>query len=240
MIFSIGIGYDRFLEGFCDMHLIKDDTVSIAKLEEIIEFCNDTLLFPGAFDATDTMRALADIIGPGNTVELDLNLQHYGTKRFGEGAKDPVLAFTRWDSKWPENTMKYNTASHPMELWAFLFDPLGLQFSIGIAKKNHSGIHTIWNVNIPFDTVDQLDYPKMIQLLETEFQFGANGVNIWEIIPKLHSITGGIVRRDPHGSSEFEKDMAHIDLVFLRQRGEDRCGITYHGDVEELKQFLTA
>ena len=228
MVFTIGIGYDHFQEGFCDIH--HATTVTPAHLEAIIEICNRTILFPGTFDTTDTLCAIADVLGPGNTVELDLNLQHYGTSYFGKGARDPILSFTRWDAEWPKNTLQYNKSTHPIELWAFLFDPLGIHFTIGIAKKNHYNVCPIVHVNLPFDCVEQLDQ-KMIELLQTEFLSGAN---VHEIIEKLQQMTGATIRRNPE--YDGRKDMNHVELVFLRGTNEQR----YDGDMKALKEFLTA
>jgi len=236
MSFSIGIRYDPYDEGFCDIHLNQDKQLSAAQLEEIIQICNDTILIPGTFHTMNTLCAIADVIGLGNMVELDLNLQHYtGAADFGKGAVHPTLIFCRPDIQWPESIFEYNSATTPLALWRFLFEPFGLRFHIGIVNKKNGARESLCDVNLPFDKVEQLDCLKMIQLLEDELQYGADGMNPYKIMEKLQPIIGGFVMRNDR-DSDFGNNMKHIDLVFIRNKKE----MIYSGDTKVLKEFLTA
>ena len=120
MSFSLGITYEQFSEGFCDILLLKDLTVE--QLQDIIAIAEPILLSDKRTGSClDTLMSIADIVGPGNTVELDLNLQHYGMKQFGEGAVDSSLHFIRHDRVWPNNGFTYRDKDDMKTLHSFLF-----------------------------------------------------------------------------------------------------------------------
>ena len=120
MSFSLGITYEQFSEGFCDILLLKDKDLTMEQLQDIIAIAEPILLSDKKTGSClDTLMSIADVIRAGNTVELDLNLQHYGMRQFGQGAVDPSLHFIRHDRVWPDNGFTYRGDVHALH--SFLF-----------------------------------------------------------------------------------------------------------------------
>lgn len=120
MSFSLGITYNQLSEGFCDILLLKDKDITVQQLQDILSIAEPILLSDKRTGSClDTLMSIADVIRAGNTVELDLNLQHYGMRQFGEGAVDLSLHFIRHDRIWPKNGFTYQ--GDVQALHTFLF-----------------------------------------------------------------------------------------------------------------------
>jgi len=245
MIFSIGIRHTRtrLLEGLCDIHLHRrHEGLTPDQLQEIITICNQRVLstLPGTTELIDTLRAIADVIRPGSTVELDLNVQHYGTKTFGSDVTEATLYFCRHDKPWPENGFDYapEEGVNTYMLRDFLFGDAPYSFTIGMINKKWGA--DVCDVIIPRDTIQQLDCWKMIELLEDELvQYGPEEVDIDTLMEYLQKITGGTVTREPLGDDEFGWGMGDkIGLLFIRGTGPTYRELEYTGNITALKEFL--
>lgn len=124
-MFAIGIRDNQtgLQEGLCDIHF---ESISVEQLQSIEDICEEQVITPirngHKMEIIDTLRAIADVIvKEKGSIEVDMNLQHYGINKFAKGVTDATLLFIRCDKLWPENIYEMGEGKNAMEAHAFLF-----------------------------------------------------------------------------------------------------------------------
>jgi hypothetical protein len=127
-MFAIGIRDNQtgLQEGLCD---IRFESISVAQLQTIADICEEHVIKPirngHKIEIIDTLRTIADVIvKEKGSIDVDLNLQHHGTKTFAKGVTDAALLFIRCDKSWPENIYEIGEGKNAMEAHEFLFNAL--------------------------------------------------------------------------------------------------------------------
>ena len=125
-MFAIGIRdiQTGLQQGLCDIHF---ESISVEQLQAIADICEEQVITPirngDKMEIVDTLRSIADVIvKEKGSIEVDVNLQHYGTKEFAKGTTDAALIFIRCDKLWPENIYEISEeGKNAMEAHEFLF-----------------------------------------------------------------------------------------------------------------------
>lgn len=127
----IGIGWEFYHQGMlvanalCEVHVTKK--IERSSIAPIISILETALAQTKAAKAKeDDLRnfpvqdVIYDIAGhAGNEVEVNLNIQHYGSNSFGEGCFDPNFVFSRFNNNgWESFT--YGIDGGVEELTTFL------------------------------------------------------------------------------------------------------------------------
>ena len=129
---DIGIGWEfyhhqlgqRVASSLCEVHVTKKiEESSISSIISILDKAlEQTKEMEGDLRDFPVQEVVNDIAGcVGNEVELNLNIQHYGLKSFGEDCFDPNFVFSRFgNNKWTSFT--YGVDGGLDELKTFLLE----------------------------------------------------------------------------------------------------------------------
>lgn len=131
---DIGIGWefydsqqDRLVAtSLCEIYVSKKmDKNSVASIVSLLEtaLAHTKIKAIGSdlrnFPVQEVVQDIEDYTG--NKVKVDLNIQHYGPKCFGEGCFDPTFLFSRLtNNKW--STFTYGVDGDLADLTKFLLD----------------------------------------------------------------------------------------------------------------------
>lgn len=129
-MFTIGIRDNQtgLQQGLCDIRF--EHPISVAQLQTIADICEEQVIKPIRQQETmciiDILRTIADVIvKEKGSIDVDLNLQHHGTKTFAKGVTDAALVFYHHSRLWPDNMYEIGgEGKHAMEAHAFLFSTL--------------------------------------------------------------------------------------------------------------------
>lgn len=129
---DIGIGwefYDHQLSskvatGLCEIHVTNNmDKTSIASIVSVLEAAlEQTKAMEGDLRDFPVQDVVYDIAGyAGNEVEVDRNIQAYGSKTFGRDCFEPTFVFSRFiNNEWV--SFLYGVDGGVEELTTFLFN----------------------------------------------------------------------------------------------------------------------
>jgi hypothetical protein len=129
---DIGIGWEfyhhqlgqRVAASLCDVHVTKKmERSSIASVISVLEKAlTETKAMEGDLRDFPVQDVVYDIMAcSGNEVEVNLNIQHYGMKSFGEGCFEPTFLFSRYENnKW--TTFTYGLDGDLDKLTTFLLE----------------------------------------------------------------------------------------------------------------------